>query len=83
LKKLLKITALLASVLLASLLYSCKPEKEGGENEGVIEFDTKAIDQTHPLSGLAPWLPQQFILGNRLPSYCYAALLCHIYSGMG
>jgi len=54
LKKLLKITALLASVLLASLLYSCKPEKEGGENEGVIEFDTKAIDQTHPLSGLAP-----------------------------
>jgi hypothetical protein len=54
LKKLLKISALLASVVLASLLYSCNPEKEGGENEGIIEFDTKAIDQTHPLSGLAP-----------------------------
>ncbi len=33
---------------------SCNTEKGGGESEGVIEFDTKAIDQTHPLSGLAP-----------------------------
>lgn len=37
------------------LFQSCQNgEKVGGENEGMIEFDTKAVDQTHPLSGLAP-----------------------------
>lgn len=36
-------------------LQSCKgEEKHGGSEEGVIEFDSKAVDQTHPLSGLAP-----------------------------
>jgi hypothetical protein len=36
-------------------LQSCSgEEKEGGRDEGVIEFDSKAVDQTHPLSGLAP-----------------------------
>lgn len=29
-------------------------DKEGGKEEGVIEFDTKAVDDKHPLSGLAP-----------------------------
>lgn len=35
---------------------SCKGDgdKTGGKDEGVIEFETKAVDQTHPLSGLAP-----------------------------
>lgn len=37
-------------------LNSCKGDgdKSGGKDEGVIEFETKAVDQTHPLSGLAP-----------------------------
>jgi hypothetical protein len=36
-------------------LQSCSgEEKLGGNDEGVIEFDSKAVDQTHPLSGLAP-----------------------------
>jgi len=29
-------------------------EKEGGKEEGIIEFDTKAVDDKHPLAGLAP-----------------------------
>lgn len=28
--------------------------KAGGKEEGIIEFDTKAVDEKHPLSGLAP-----------------------------
>ncbi len=51
-------TKILRSILLLCspiiLFLSCGEKKEGGENEGVIEFDTKAIDQTHPLAGLAP-----------------------------
>jgi len=36
-------------------LNSCKDEgTSGSKDEGIIEFDTKAVDQTHPLSGLAP-----------------------------
>ncbi len=36
-------------------LQSCSgEEKQGGNDEGVIEFDSKAVDQTHPLAGLAP-----------------------------
>jgi len=36
-------------------LNSCKSdEKHGGNEEGVIEFDSKAVDQSHPLAGLAP-----------------------------
>jgi hypothetical protein len=41
--------------LLIFNLQSCSgEEKSGGTDEGVIEFDSKAVDQTHPLSGLAP-----------------------------
>jgi hypothetical protein len=29
-------------------------KKEGGKDEGVIEFETKAVDNEHPLAGLAP-----------------------------
>jgi len=43
-----------AACFLITQLASCKPSEAGGENEGIIEFDTKAIDQTHPLAGLAP-----------------------------
>ncbi len=41
--------------LLSLVLISCSGEqKEGGKDEGIIEFESKAIDPTHPLSGLAP-----------------------------
>ncbi|MBA2612898.1 MAG: hypothetical protein H0U95_13070 [Bacteroidetes bacterium] len=33
---------------------SCSLDKTGGSEEGIIEFDTKAIDEQHPLYGLAP-----------------------------
>lgn len=46
------------SLLMASIfmLSSCggDGDKAGGKDEGIIEFETKAVDQTHPLSGLAP-----------------------------
>lgn len=29
-------------------------QKSGGKDEGVIEFETKAVDNQHPLAGLAP-----------------------------
>ncbi|MGE0566709.1 MAG: hypothetical protein AB7O73_02070 [Bacteroidia bacterium] len=46
----------IASVLFACfLLISCGEKKNKGEfGEGEIEFDTKAVDPTHPLAGLAP-----------------------------
>ena len=37
------------------LLFSfCTQNKEGGNNEGIIEFDTKGVDEKHPFYGLAP-----------------------------
>jgi hypothetical protein len=36
------------------LCTSCSTDKIGGNEEGIIEFDTKAIDEQHPLYGLAP-----------------------------
>ncbi|MDO8999263.1 MAG: hypothetical protein Q7W45_05825 [Bacteroidota bacterium] len=33
---------------------SCESNKTSGKEEGIIEFDTKAIDEQHPLYGLAP-----------------------------
>lgn len=42
-------------IQLALLLTFCgSPDKEGGKEEGIIEFDTKAVDDKHPLAGLAP-----------------------------
>lgn len=38
-------------------LYKCSPEKNeknGGLEEGIIEFDTKGVDEKHPLYSLAP-----------------------------
>jgi hypothetical protein len=38
-----------------TVFLSCSTdERAGGDDEGVIEFDTKAVDETHPLAGLAP-----------------------------
>jgi hypothetical protein len=39
---------------LAILISSCKSGGIGGKNEGEIIFDTKGVDETHPLYGLAP-----------------------------
>lgn len=37
------------------MLASCgSAGKSGGKEEGIIEFETKAVDEKHPLSGLAP-----------------------------
>lgn len=37
------------------LMASCGGSgKMGGSEEGIIEFETKAVDEKHPLSGLAP-----------------------------
>lgn len=32
----------------------CSTDKEGGVNEGLIEFDCKGVDEKHPFYGLAP-----------------------------
>jgi len=45
---------LCAGVFIFSLQSCSGEEKKGGSEEGIIEFDSKAVDQTHPLSGLAP-----------------------------
>lgn len=52
----LGLIAVLALTACCSIFFnSCKSEdKTGGKDEGIIEFDTKAVDLTHPLSGLAP-----------------------------
>jgi hypothetical protein len=36
------------------LFVACSPGNKGGKNEGIIEFDTKGVDEKHPLYGLAP-----------------------------
>lgn len=39
---------------LALVNFSCKNGGIGSKNEGEIVFDTKGVDETHPLYGLAP-----------------------------
>jgi len=36
------------------LFAACGSNVLGGKNEGIIEFDTKGVDEKHPLYGLAP-----------------------------
>lgn len=49
----LKYSAVFAVII--SLFSSCGTGGEAGKNsEGIIEFDTKAVDETHPLYGFAP-----------------------------
>jgi hypothetical protein len=46
---------LILSSLLLTLLFSCNSKNPfGGKEEGIIEFDTKGVDETHPLYGFAP-----------------------------
>jgi hypothetical protein len=54
LKKLKLISKFLTIIIAILLGASCSPDKTGGTEEGIIEFDTKAIDEQHPLYGLAP-----------------------------
>ena len=52
-----KKTILKSLILIIALslgFISCSLDKAGGNEEGIIEFDTKAIDEQHPLYGLAP-----------------------------
>jgi hypothetical protein len=37
-----------------SVFTGCSGDKKGGANEGLIEFDTKALDEKNPLFGFAP-----------------------------
>lgn len=41
-------------VLLSLNFFSCKSDDEAGEEEGIIEFNTFALDENHPLYGFAP-----------------------------
>lgn len=36
------------------LFISCGSNSKGGSDEGIIEFETKGVDEKHPLYGLAP-----------------------------
>ena len=38
----------------AGFLVSCGSGTKGGKDEGLIEFETKGVDEKHPLYGLAP-----------------------------
>lgn len=51
-QKLLLKSCILA-VALVFVTTSCK-QTNGGANEGIIEFETKGVDESHPLYGLAP-----------------------------
>jgi len=43
------------SAIILLFLFSCDSNtKFGGKEEGVIEFETKGVDETHPLYGFAP-----------------------------
>ena len=45
----------LAAVTVAAVSFtSCTGEAKGGDEEGVIEFATRAMDPSHPLYGFAP-----------------------------
>jgi len=50
-KKLLFVTG---CVLFSVVFSGCGGEKSGSKGEGLIEFDTKGVDPTHPLYGFAP-----------------------------
>jgi GLPGLI family protein len=43
-----------AGIFVVNLQFCKSDDKHGGNEEGVIEFDSKAVDQSHPLAGLAP-----------------------------
>lgn len=55
LKFILKVVIVLAAVGILITLNGCdQSNKRGGDEEGIIEFDSEAIDKKHPLYELAP-----------------------------
>jgi hypothetical protein len=54
-KPILKYSYFTGLLFLFCLNYSCDSDKiSGAKEEGIIEFDTKAVDEKHPLYGFAP-----------------------------
>jgi hypothetical protein len=54
LKKLYSIARALLIVCVTLLFSFCKGDKASDKTEGVIEFDSKGVDEKHPFYGLAP-----------------------------
>lgn len=50
----IKIALTILIVFFVSLIPSCKGETDKVSDEGQIEYETKVVDENHPLSGLAP-----------------------------
>lgn len=50
----LKTVLFTLTLLFFSILVSCKSETDKISDEGLIEYDTKVVDENHPLAGLAP-----------------------------
>ena len=47
-------TRLLFAAILPLFLAFCSPSKDKVIDEGIIEYDSKVVDESHPLAGLAP-----------------------------
>ena len=52
-KKLLILSSCI-TLIISFFFVSCSEIKTENNEEGIIEFDTKAVDESHPLYGLAP-----------------------------
>lgn len=55
LRRFLLKTVILAVIIISGTVFTfCKSEGGKVSDEGVIEYDTKVVDENHPLAGLAP-----------------------------
>lgn len=50
----LKTVVFFLTFLIGATLTFCKSEESKVSDEGLIEYDTKVVDENHPLAGLAP-----------------------------
>jgi hypothetical protein len=50
----LRISAAFTLALSVVFFSGCKGGPAGGKDEGIVEFDTKGVDEKHPFYGLAP-----------------------------
>jgi len=54
-KSIINTLSILVVVFVAGLFAACGPKEKASENEeGIIEFETRAVDESHPLYGFAP-----------------------------